>query len=312
MTRVVLVTGGTGFLGRALISALLDRGDQVVTISRTKTLIDSRCLTVLSELNQIDALNDLPPLNYQACFHFAGASSVPLSWQNPILDLESSLPGTVSLLHFLARHHPGCRVLVSSSAAVYGNPTVFPVMETAAIAPISPYGIHKAALELLCEHYARLLDLPITIMRIFSAYGPSLQKQLLWDTAQKLERAAISGQRDILLLGTGLESRDFLHSTDVARAAICLSDVPNPGLYRTVNVASGRESQIRYVAQLLCEAWGVGYSSHFSGESRAGDPQRWVADISQLSSHGFSPQVGLEEGIREYVAWAKSANNLLP
>lgn len=312
MTRAVLVTGGTGFLGRALIAALLERGDQVVAINRTETPIDSRCLTVLSELSQLDAHSDLPPLNYQACFHFAGASSVPLSWQNPILDLESSLPGTVSLLHFLARHHPGCRMLVSSSAAVYGNPTVLPVKETAAIAPISPYGIHKAAIELLCEHYARLLDLPITIMRIFSAYGPGLQKQLLWDTAQKLERAALSGQRDILLWGTGLESRDFLHSRDVARAAICLSDVPHPGLYRTVNVASGRESQIRYVAQLLCEAWGPEYSPHFSGESRAGDPQRWVADISPLLSHGFSPQVELEEGIREFVAWAKATSNLLP
>lgn len=305
--RAFLVTGSTGFLGRALIAALLERGDQVVAISRSATPIDSRCATVRAELSQLDTLSDLPPLHYQACFHFAGASSVPLSWEHPLEDFANSVPGTVSLLHFLARHHPRCRLLVSSSAAVYGNPTTFPVSETAAIAPISPYGIHKAAIELLCEHYARLLDLPITILRVFSAYGPGLRKQLLWDTTQKLVKAAAAGQRAISLSGTGLESRDFLHSRDVARAAICLADAPPPGLCSSVNVASGRETQVRHVAQLLCEAWGGGLSPLFTGETRAGDPQRWVADLSQLTGLGFSPRVALEEGIQDYVAWAKAA-----
>jgi UDP-glucose 4-epimerase len=305
MARAVLVTGGTGFLGRTLVAALLDRGDQVVVISRSDKAIDPRCFTVRAELNQLD-LSYLPPLDYQSCFHFAGASSVPLSWQHPLKDFADSLPGTVGLIHFLARYHPHCRLLVASSAAVYGNPTILPVKESAKIAPISPYGVHKAAIELLCEHYARLLQLPIIILRIFSAYGPSLRKQLLWDTTQKLATAAVSGHRTISLGGSGVESRDFLHCRDVARAAILLADTPQPILCHSVNVASGSEIQIRHVAKLICDAWGGGLSSHFNGEIRAGDPQRWVADISKLRALGFSPEVVLEAGIRDYVAWVKT------
>jgi UDP-glucose 4-epimerase len=305
MGRAVLVTGGTGFLGRALISALLDRGEQVVALSRNATAMDPRCQSVQVELGQLCDYHDLPLLDYQACFHFAGASSVPLSWEKPIEDFANSVPGTVSLIHFLARNHPRCKLLVSSSAAVYGNPAVLPVVETAPIAPISPYGVHKATIEFLCEHYSRLLGLPITILRIFSAYGPGLRKQLLWDTVCKLMKATTSRQGSISLYGTGLESRDFLHSRDVALAAIRLADAQPNNQFDIVNIASGAETQISRVAQLLCRFWGESIQPEFTGEARAGDPQRWVADLSRLSALEFFPCMGLEDGIRDYVTWAK-------
>lgn len=306
MDRIYLVTGGTGFLGSSLISALLDRGDQVVAISRNNRALDPRCTVIRGELTELFNLRALPNLDYYACFHFAGASSVPLSWDNPTIDFEKGLPSTLALIHFLGQHHPACKVLVSSSAAVYGNPRDYPVNEGADIVPISPYGIHKAAIELLCEHYSRLLGLRVTVMRIFSAYGVGLRKQLLWDTALKLSRATLDGKSKISMLGTGLESRDFIHVTDVSRAAICLAEAALPGHFNLVNVASGEEVQVRQIVELLCQFWGHGINPIFSGENRAGDPQRWVADLTQLSMLGFSPQVTLTVGVQQYANWAKA------
>lgn len=305
MAPAFLVTGGTGFLGSVLISTLLERGDQVVVISRSANPIDRRCLVVRGELSNLKELSDLPQLNYSACFHFAGSSSVSLSWESPVEDFANTFPGTVSLIQFLSRYYPNCHLLVSSSAAVYGNPFVLPVKEDSVVTPISPYGIHKAVVEQLCGHYARLFRQPTTIMRIFSAYGPGLRKQLLWDTAKKLVAAKSAWLKTISFFGTGLESRDFIHSSDVAKAAMFLAYDPLPGLFNVVNIASGVEIQIRHIAQLLCENWGDGFSAIFTGEVRPGDPQRWVADLSLLADRGFSLECPLDEGIRSYVAWAK-------
>jgi UDP-glucose 4-epimerase len=305
LAPAVLVTGGTGFLGSVLISTLLERGDQVVVVSRSAKPIDRRCLVVRAELSDLRELSDLPQLNYAFCFHFAGSSSVPYSWQSPLDDFANTVPGTVSLMHYISRFYPDCHLLVSSSAAVYGNPMVLPVTEDSVLTPISPYGIHKAAVEHLCAHYARLLGQRTTIMRIFSAYGPGLRKQLLWDIARKLMLSETAGLKSISLLGTGLESRDFIHSSDVARAAIFLASDTLPGLYNVVNIASGVETQVRHIAQLLCDNWGDGFSALFTGEARPGDPQRWVADLSLLTGRGFSLNWPLDEGVCSYVAWAK-------
>jgi UDP-glucose 4-epimerase len=305
MGRVVLVTGGSGFLGSSLISALLERGDHVVAISHNNNTFDERCTVVQGDLSRIHLLNDIPFFDYYACFHLAGSSSVPYSWADPVDDFNKGIPGTVGLLRFLAQHYPNCRLVVSSSAAVYGNPVVLPINEQATISPISPYGIHKAAIELLCEHYSSLFDIPIKIMRIFSAYGRGLRKQLLWDTVNKLENAVLVGQSSIHLSGTGFESRDFIHMSDVARAAILLADASLPSNFNIINVASGNEVQICKVVNLLCNLWGHDVTPVFSGESRPGDPCRWVADISQLSSLGFSPCMDIKAGIQDYVAWAR-------
>jgi UDP-glucose 4-epimerase len=306
MAYAVLVTGGTGFLGSVLVASLLENGENVVVISRSGKAIDPRCLIVKSELTNIHDFTGFSKLKFSTCFHFAGSSSVPLSWVNPVDDFNNSVPGTVSLVHYLARYHPGCHLIVSSSAAVYGNPAVFPVNEDAVAAPISPYGIHKLAMEQVCKHYSGLLGLRTTIMRIFSAYGPTLRKQLLWDMVQKLAAADAIGYRQISLFGTGFESRDFIHSYDVAQAAIFLANDSLPGNFNIINVASGQETQVRQIAQLVCGKWGDGYSAMFTGKIRPGDPQRWVADTSLLTHRGFSPKLRLDEGIYSYVAWAKN------
>lgn len=307
--RSYLVTGGSGFLGSYLISALLSRGDQVVALTRPHRDIDSRCIVVHAELSELDIRTKIPHLDYSACFHFAGASSVPRSWSNPLEDFRSSVALTVSLLNFLASSHPNCKLFVSSSAAVYGNPRSLPIQESATVAPISPYGIHRAVMENLCEHYSRITSLSVTILRIFSAYGRGLRKQLLWDTVRKLIDADAKGNHQVSMWGTGEETRDFIHASDVASAALCLADSPMVGNYNVVNIASAKETRVHDIVHMLCECWSSPLSPVFSGEVRVGDPQRWQADMSMLSSLGYKPKVALPDGVADFVDWARDQQN---
>jgi UDP-glucose 4-epimerase len=181
---------------------------------------------------------------------------------------------------------------------VYGDPQVLPVSEAQPPAPLSPYGYHKLLGEILAEEFTRLYALPTASVRIFSAYGPGLRRQVVWDICA---RALATGA--LQLRGTGQESRDFIHAADVAGAlATLIERAPFQG--ERYNVASGRETTIASLAALLLEALGVKAMPEFDGVATPGDPRNWRADTSKLSALGFSPSIALEDGLRSVAAWA--------
>jgi UDP-glucose 4-epimerase len=174
-----------------------------------------------------------------------------------------------------------------------------PVSETHSAKPLSPYGFHKLQGELLCEEFAQVYGLGTASVRIFSAYGPGLRRQVIWDMCAKLLSPA---REPILLYGTGRESRDFIHARDVARALLLLAtSAPCKG--ERYNLGAGREVTIAELFQMLSRELGCRTEPIFSGESRPGDPLNWRADISRLKSLGFEPSVDLEQGLRTFAAW---------
>ena len=305
MSYSAIVTGASGFLGTSMTTLLLSHGYQVITIDRIRPPSIPGIYSIVGNLATLNLASCIPRRNYVACFHFAGASSVPSSFDDPFCDFTSSTPGILNLIIFLSKNNPCCKLIVASSAAVYGNPITLPIRESCTLMPISPYGIHKLVIENLCEHYSRLFNIPISIMRIFSAYGAGHQKQLLWDTSMKLYKASCVGIETISMWGTGNETRDFIHVNDVARAALSISQFDSRHLFETFNVAAGIQSRIVDIVNLLCKIWGNGQRPIFGGEARIGDPTRWCADISYLRQHGFIHSVLLEDGIHDFALWAK-------
>jgi UDP-glucose 4-epimerase len=306
MSASAIVTGASGFLGSAMTSLLLDQGYHVVTIDRNSPPLLSGIYPIVGNLISLDLEACIPAHKYVACFHFAGSSSVPESFVNPINDFMGSVPGTLNLIHFLSKHYPSCRLLVGSSAAVYGNPATLPIKESCPIIPISPYGIHKASIENLCAHYSRLLNFPISILRIFSAYGSGQRKQLLWDTSKKLYEASHSGLGSITMWGTGKETRDFIHAIDIARVALSVAEYHSSQIFDILNVASGQQSQVVDIVNCLCRAWSKDIVPIFGGEARTGDPQQWCADISYLEQFGYIPSISFNEGLLEYASWSRN------
>lgn len=297
--KTVLITGVAGFLGRYVARHFVREGWRVIGIDDVPP--ENVQLTAVAfhrlQLPSTALPEILRATAPDVCVHCAGRASVPLSMAEPKPDFEANAVLTFELLDALRLHAPRCRLLFLSSAAVYGDPAALPVTEDQSVAPLSPYGYHKRQAELLCEEFSRIYGLPTAVVRIFSAYGPGLRRQVLWDICS---RALMTGH--LSLGGTGEESRDFIHAGDVAAGLRVLAEraAAEGEIY---NLASGCETTIRELATLLLRALGSEITPQFDGQRRAGDPLHWRADISRLQALGFQPQIIRERGMAATAQW---------
>ncbi|CAN5787953.1 SDR family oxidoreductase [soil metagenome] len=297
----LVVTGAQGFLGDAICRYFLARGYSVHGLIRSSA---SPAVPYLysSDYSPVSLRRLFSSLRPTALIHAAGGSSVPGSVADPGGDFQSGPALTEDILSALRDTSPSTRFVFLSSAAVYGNPAALPVGESAALQPLSPYGRHKVACEKLCADFSTAV--PCAIARIFSAYGPGLRKQVLWDLCRKLSLSPTQ----LVLQGTGLESRDFIHSHDVVLA---LDQILQSGAFDATayNLAAGSEVTIRFLAEELCRAMQVSPHIAFDGHVPEGNPLRWQADIFRLTGLGFAPTVPLAMGLHEYADWFRSTNS---
>jgi UDP-glucose 4-epimerase len=297
--KTILVTGVAGFLGRYVARHFVKSGwsvlglDEIPPENVQMNGVRYQRLSLpdkgLAEL----LLSEVPDV----CVHCAGRASVGFSMEQPSADFQGNTLLVFDLLEMLRRHAPQCRFLLLSSAAVYGNPVSLPVTEQHAVAPLSPYGYHKRQAELLCEEYSRIYNLPTVCARIFSAYGPGLRRQVVWDICEKV---LSTGRLD--LKGTGKEGRDFIHASDIAQGLSLLATAA-PGHGELYNLANGREVTIADLATTLLASLGSQAQPTFDGCATPGDPLHWKADISKIATLGFSPAISLEQGLRAVAAW---------
>jgi nucleoside-diphosphate-sugar epimerase len=232
--------------------------------------------------------------------HLAAPASVAESIDDPLADLQAHIIPTANVLYALRRSSPGTRVLLISSAAVYGSPASLPISEDARLAPISPYGFHKLQQELLVDQYAALHGLRTCKARIFSTYGERLRRLAVWEIA----RRALAGNPEVL--GTGEESRDYLDVTDAARAMVCIADrAPFEG--EAINVASGGDVAVAAVAAEIFRLVGLPETPRFTGRTNPGNPIRWRADITRLLNLGCADAgASWSSGLARTVEWIAS------
>lgn len=305
--RSCLITGAAGFIGTALARRFKEadfrvHGLDLVQPSETECWDDFSC-GALEYANLAKLTAGRPP---SVICHLAGSSSVPASMRDPLHDFMASLPGTANLLAWNGGQGPRARLLYYSSAAVYGEPQCLPLCEGSPVAPISPYGIHKAAAELMVSEYAKIYGFEALCLRPFSVYGPGLKRQVVWDVARKARDASSAGLAGISLLGTGHETRDFVYIEDLTRATVELATVPLRKLVQSINLASGVETEIRTLAFEIVRALGQHEGISFSSQRRAGDPDRWCADISLLRSLISFEPTPLEIGLQQFAQWFKT------
>lgn len=299
--KTILITGAAGFLGRHSAREFAQAGCRVVGVdvaaaenSGLGPNIEYARLTLPSPAFR-ELIRRTQPT---ALIHCAGRASVANSMSDPGADFRDGTVLTFEVLDTLRTAAPHCRFVLLSSAAVYGNPASLPVTEEHACAPLSPYGYHKQQSELLCEEFARLFAVPTTVVRIFSAYGPGLRRQVVWDIC----RQALTGP-ELRLRGTGGESRDFIHAADVARALRQIVEA-SPCTGEIYNLASGIETTIAELAERILRTLGRTIPVRFDGAQTPGDPRHWSADISRLRALGWEPRVTLEKGLESIAAWS--------
>jgi UDP-glucose 4-epimerase len=292
----ILVVGADGFIGAHCVAHLRRAGHEVWTASRTER-IDDRHLVLSHTEAGYERL--FAGRDYDACVNAAGSASVPRSFEDPAADFEANVLTVQRLLVALRAHNPRCALLNFSSAAVYGNPRRLPVRESAPPAPVSPYGFHKLQSEYLLREYHQLFGLRTCSLRVFSAYGPGLRKQLFWDLYQRSRACP-----HLELFGTGEETRDFIFIDDLLRA-LDLILVHGRFEGEAVNVASGTEVTVRVAVRTFLGLLDPGLSYAFSGAAKAGDPANWCASVHTIARMGFVPAIPLEEGLARCVQWLK-------
>ena len=311
--KTALITGANGFIGRHLAFWLKQQRYIVcglghgawTELDRSEWGVDYWLSGEVSKYNLDVVQADMG--KPEVVFHLAGGSSVGLSLAAPEEDFRRSVLSAAELLEWARLGAPDVRLVLASSAAIYGAGHTHAISETDTLAPYSPYGTHKLIAEEMFGSYGKNFRLNVAMVRLFSVYGTELKKQLLWDLCGRLAKDT----SHLLLGGSGNEVRDWFHISDAVRLLQMAGDHACTDGF-VVNGGTGISISVRQLAEQLCVAWGMNTVVKFSGKSRAGDPQFLVADVARATSFGFMPKISWQAGVADYVSWFKQFNGQVP
>lgn len=303
----VVVTGGAGFIGSHVVERLIAEQANVTVLDNGTTGDPENLRSVEGDYDFVDGdvldADVLGPVIAQAdaIFHFAASAYVPPSVDDPEMDLMQNCVAVLRILEAARRSGRSPRVVIMSSAAVYGDPVHLPVAEDDPLVPISPYGVSKLAAERYAEVYASLHGLPTASLRLFSAYGPRQKKQIVYDFFVKLTTDPASMQ----IIGDGGQRRDMVFVDDVASAAMAVAE-RGPMRGEVYNVASGVDVSTLELARELARVYGKDPEFTFTGAVRPGDAQRWSADTTRLRALNWTPGTDLSSGLARTAEWFAS------
>lgn len=311
----VCVTGAAGFIGGHLAEALLEQGFEVAGLDdfssgrrETAALLARHPGFSLIEGSIAD-----PQAVERAVqgalwvLHLAAIPSVPLSMAEPERTTAVNVGGTVQVLE-AARRHGARRVVLACSCAAYGDGPEQPKHERLLPRPMSPYAAQKVACELYAQTYTRAFGLPCVALRFFNVYGPRQDPKSEYAAAiPRFVTRLLAGERPIVY-GDGLQTRDFVHVSDVVRAILLAAQSETaPG--EVINVASGHSATLLELIDLIRQAVGpqAAQLSIDHQAPRAGDLRASSADISRARELlGYEPRIHLAEGLRGVVEYFRS------
>jgi UDP-glucose 4-epimerase len=294
----ILVLGSEGFIGSHTVKYFRSMG-HTVTCADIVIKEEKDYLLINPEMPAFSGIFTYIP--FDVCINATGAANVQFSFSHPDMDFMLNTVNVYHMLDSMRQYNPDCKFINFSSAAVYGNPLALPIKESEQIQPVSPYGYHKWYSEQVCKQLHTQFGLKTVSLRIFSAYGVGLKKQLFWDLYKKVSAAGDS----VELFGTGKESRDFIYVDDIVQACSCIID--NAAFKgEAINVASGTETTIEDAVKKLLGHVGKDVSLKFMGNAKKGDPLNWRADISHLRSLGFESRIDIDAGMQKLAKWMKN------
>jgi UDP-glucose 4-epimerase len=296
----VLVTGGAGFIGSHLVDALLDRGEEVAIadhLHRSPRPWFAEALKRGAQLHAAD-VRDLAALRRafaaarpEVVMHLAAQVDVRRSIADPAFDAQVNVAGTVSVLE-AAREVGTRRVLLASTAAVYGDPDHLPITEETPIAPLSPYGTSKAAAEWYLGQYERLHGISTLALRMANVYGPRQDPHGEAGVVSIFCGIAAAGGR-ATVFGDGRQTRDYVFVEDVVAAWLAAAESDVTG---ALNVSTGGETNIIELAQALELPYDL-------APGRPGEIER--SNLDPTAAHhalGWRASVPLTDGLRRTLA----------
>jgi GDP-4-dehydro-6-deoxy-D-mannose reductase len=303
LTRRLLVTGATGFVGIHLLKALDRSGHRIYGTSFPHEPdgpgLSCECRICRLDIRDRDAVMDLvADIRPDWVFHLAAVSNVKHSWEKRSETLETNLLGTLHVLEAIRSFAPDARMLFVSSSNVYREvPTPGQgLSESDAVRPVSPYAFSKISGEMLCGLYADVEGLDIVISRAFPHTGPGQSPDFVCsDWARQIARIEKGKQRSVIRVGNLAVSRDFCDVRDVVKAYVRLLEVGESK--QIYNVASGTAVQLRGILDRLLSLSPLQVDVQVDPRKlRPSDISRLCGDFSKLSrATGWEPAIPLEQ-----------------
>lgn len=309
-SRKVLVTGGAGFVGANLVERAVAAGAKVFVLDDlfTGSLDNINKATkfefVEGSVCDYDLVSRLvQEVDYVA--HLA-ARNIIVSTKNPRNDYEVNIGGTLNIL-MAAREHGIRQMVYTSSASIYGNPKIIPILEDERPHTFSPYSVSKLAGENYCNAFYETYGVPATVVRYSNVYGPKQDPSNPYCGVVSKFMEAIDNDEAPQIHGDGMQTRDFTYVDDAVDATLLAMTSPKAeGV--AFNLGTGMECRIIELARMIARLMGNDIEPVHIDRRDIDNIRRRVLNIERIrTSLRWQPQVGLEEGLRRTVEWYRRA-----
>lgn len=299
----ILVTGGAGFIGSHLTDALIKNQHQVVIVDNLSTG-QKQNINQDAKFFELDIQNQkleniFKKFQPKVIFHLAAQIDVRKSVSDPITDAHTNILGSINVLE--NAHAVGCKKIIFSSTggAIYGDAAEIPTTENYPVWPISPYGIAKLTVEHYLHYYYQVFKIPYVALRYANVYGPR-QNSRGEAGVVAIFCDKILNKQQPEIFGSGRQTRDYVYVDDVVAANLAALATDKVGCY---NVGTAKETNVNQIAELIKNAFGAKIE-FIHGPAKPGEQQRSCLDWKKIQLElGWSPRVGLEEGIEMTARW---------
>lgn len=294
-----VITGGAGFIGSHIAEHLISEGHQVTILDSLRTGFEKNLNGLNVNFKEGDIrdehlVNELVK-GASGIFHLAALVSVPESLLKIRECIDINTLGTINILE-AAKNNPGCKVVLSTSAANYGDNPILPKVETMSPEPMTPYAITKLDGEYYLKMYLDQYKVPTTSLRYFNVFGPRQNPKSAYAAAVPIFINKALQNQPITIYGDGLQTRDFIYVKDVVKANILASQVGS----ETYNVALGHSTSVLELAENIIKITNSKSEIQFLDE-RPGDIKHSKADPSKFNQLGFKPDYSIEKALEETI-----------
>jgi len=314
LSGVALITGGAGFVGSHVATALVDAGARVRVVDNLSTGYLKNLQHIESKIDFIEgSVTDATTLrraltDVELVFHQAAIPSVPRSVDRPVESHDASVNATFALL-LAARDQKIRRFVYAASSSAYGDQPELPKREDMRPAPLSPYAVGKLVGEYYSQVFTNVYGLETVSLRYFNVFGPRQDPGSQYSgVISRFMSALVNGEPPVIY-GDGEQSRDFTFVSNVVDANLRAAESLGAS-GKVMNIANGRQVTLNELLEIMKKVTGKPAVAARYEPVRVGDVRHSLADISLARSVlGYEPTVGLEEGLRlTFDWWQKSGS----